>query len=892
MGHRKATYHQIERSRKAASAARRLAATVVVAGLALAATATAFAQVGTSPEEPRLRRTINEGWKFHPDGVDFAMYPSLPDAGWERVSIPHTWNAFDPFDDEDSYRRGISWYRKPLRLNQELRGRRLYLYFEGVNQEADVYVNGAYAGSHRGGYTAFAIDVTEFVTFGDEENLIAVQVDNSHNPAIPPLSVGFALYGGIYRDVWLIATDPVHFAVTDRASPGVFVSTPIVSDDTGVVRIRGTIANDDVEPRSLRVMSEIRDRAGSVVGRAESLLTLNGDSAAHFEHEAPPIERPRLWSPSDPYLYSVTTDVIADDVVLDRVRSPLGFRWFGFDPQNGFSLNGEKLQLRGTNRHQDYQGLGSALTNELHVRDMEWIKQMGANFVRLAHYPQDPAVLEAADRLGLLVWEEIPLVNYMTVSPEFVENSIEMLREMIRQHYNHPSVIIWGSMNEIFLWSEQGARIRSHTDRKYASKVLSFAQALDSTIRAEDPDRYSAMAIHGSGWYDETGVDDVAQILGLNMYSGWYNGTFEGFGNWLDNRHARNPGQVLFVSEYGAGSDGRINALEPERFDFSGNWARLYHEAYLRQMNERPYLGGTAIWNQFDFSQPHTGGTIPHLNQKGVQTWDRRPKDAYFLYKANWADEPMVYIASRDWDHRAGSGRTPIQQPVDIYSNLNRVELIANGRSLGARTPDEVRKATWQVPLVPGENVLEARGAFNGRIYTDRLSIHLDHRPESLSDAPFRQIAVNVGSGAQYVDAGGVLWDADRPYREGSFGYVEGEAAMFDKDIIIEATTDTPLFFTYRSGLSAYKFDVPDGTYVVELRFAEPTESEAGRRVFDVSINDDIVLDEFDPVHRGGNRQAMTVSHRTSVTQGEGLAITFTNAGAEPILNAVQITRN
>lgn len=855
--------------------------------------------------EVRTRYTINDGWKFYPDGMEFAEKPLVSDAGWASVTLPHTWNASDPFDDVDSYRRGTSWYRRRLELDESLEGKRLFLYFEGVNQEADVYVNGAFAGSHKGGYTAFAVEITDLVEFGGgpDGNLVAVQVDNSHDPAIPPLSVGFALYGGIYRDVWLVATDPVHVKVTDHASSGVYVSTPKVSRERADVRLRGTVVNDAQAPKRLRVVSTIVDRSGERVAEAASTLSVPAGRETEFTQSFPTVRNPRLWSPDDPYLYTVYTEVYDGTELLDRVRNPLGFRWFNFDPNQGFFLNGEKLVLRGTNRHQDYQGLGSALSNPLHVRDLEWVKEMGANFLRLAHYPQDPAVLEAADRLGLLVWEEIPVVNYITVSEAFTRNAETMLREMIRQHYNHPSVILWGIMNEVFLWSQQGARIREHTHTTYMRQVREFATRLDRLARAEDPSRYTAMAIHGSDDYDESGVADVAQVLGLNVYSGWYGGKFEDFGTSLDRRHAGNPNQILLISEYGSGSDLRLNALVPERFDHSSTWHRMYHESYLRQSRERPYLAGTAIWNQFDFSQPHIGESMHNMNQKGMLTFDRRPKDVFYMYKANWSSEPVLYIASRDWTRRTGTGAeaalledggpAPVEQTVDVYSNVGRVELFVNGSSLGVQEPDDVRRTSWRIPFVDGENVLEARAEKNGWVHTDRMVIHFEYYSPDLRDpaVPFRQLAVNVGSNAQYSDEEGLVWEADQPYREGSFGHIGGEARLFNRSIVITGSRKTALYVTYREGLQGYRFDVPDGDYEVELDFAEPEDLEPGERVFQVAINGKSVLSRVDLAAQPGFRTAKPVVLTTSVSGGEGLVVSFTAVKGKPVLNGIRVTK-
>jgi beta-galactosidase len=838
----------------------------------------------------RTRYTINEGWRYHADGLNLAEKPATPDESWERVSLPHTWNATDPFDDEPSYRRGIGWYRKRLPLDGALQGKRIFLHFEGANQVADVYVNGAFAGQHRGGYTAFTIDITPYVKFDGaaNENLIAVQVDNSHSPFIPPLSIGYALYGGIYRDVWLVATDQVHVAMTDHGSPGVFVTTPEVSRAQGVAAVRGVAVNDGSSAKQLRVVNAVLDATGARVAEASGTVSVQGGGSAAWSQRLPAIRTPRLWSPDDPYLYTVQTDVYDGPVRRDRVTSPLGFRWFAFAPATGFSLNGAKLQLRGTNRHQDYAGVGSAMSNDLHVRDMRLIKEMGANFVRLAHYPQDPAVLEAADRLGLLLWEEIPVVNYITPAPEFTRTAETMLREMIRQHYNHPSVVMWGTMNEVFLWGPEGFRIRKQVDTAYAREVQRYAAHVDSLARREDPTRASAMATHMSGDYDAYGISSIPQVLGLNIYDGWYSGTFDGLGINLDRRHRQNPERVLFVSEYGAEDDSRVESLEPERFDFSGTWVRRYHEAYLEQINARPWLAGTAVWNEFDFSQPETGGSIPYMNQKGLLTWDRKPKDVYYLYKANWNPAPMVYIASRGWTVRGG----PATQPVDVYSNLPSVELFLNGRSLGAKSPSAVRRATWDVPLAAGENVLAARGTRDGATYDDRLAVRFTPRPDRLADAsvPFTGLAVNVGGRAQVTDADEVVWMGDRPYSAGAYGFVGGTPTQFDKDLAIKGTALPPLYFTYQNGIEGYRLDVPDGDYELDLLFAEP-DAKPGERVFDVEANGASIARGLDLSARHGIARAATYTTRVSASGGNGIAVRFTAVKGKAILNALYVRR-
>lgn len=815
----------------------------------------------------------------------------MPDVDWERVTLPHTWNVTDPFDDSPSYRRGVGWYRKRLVLDEKLRGKRINLHFEGVNQVAHVFVNGAFVGEHKGGYSAFTIDVTREVKFGAgaNENVIAVQVDNSHSPFIAPLSVGFALYGGIYRDVWLVATDVIHIDTSDHGSGGVFISTPGVTAASGVVHVRGVVVNESKSAQSLRIVNTLTDARGVRVAEQSATVAVGTGAEARWDQTLPAVRRPHLWSPSDPYLYTIRTDVYEGSVLRDRVENTAGFRWFAFDAKNGFSLNGEKLTLRGSNRHQDHDGLGSALSNDVHLSDLKAIKEMGANFLRLAHYPQDPAVLDAADRLGLLIWEEIPVVNYITVSPEFTRNSEVMLKEMIRQHYNHPSVIMWGTMNEVFLWSPQGFRIRNQLDSSYMRRTREYAVHLDSVARVEDPTRVTTMAVHGSGDYDASGVATVSQVVGQNIYSGWYGGVFDDLGKQLDRRHAAHPAEVIFVSEYGAEDDYRVESLEPERFDFSGTWMRRFHESYLRQFSARPWLAGTAIWSQFDFSQPETGGSIPYMNQKGMHRWNRIRKDVFYLYKANWNPAPMAYIASRGWTRRTGSS---LSQPVDVYSNLPRVELFSAGRSLGVKVPDDVRRVTWDVPFVNGENRLEVRGVGESRRVRDTLTVEFTYRPARLADAsvPFRELGVNAGGLTQYAEPNGPVWEGDRKYTSGGFGYLGGERKIFDKDLAIRESDDTPLFFTYLLGVESYRMDVPDGQYEVALLFAEP-DAKPGERVFGVAINGREVIASLDLSKQHGIAKAVTIKSEVSASAGNGLVVSFKALQGKPILNAIHVRK-
>jgi len=498
-----------------------------------------------TPALARTKTSLNTGWKFSKGDTANAKENNFSDASWTIVNIPHTWNVKDPFDDEPGYYRGPGWYRRELIVDRTLADKSLFLYFEGANQVTEVYVNGQKAGSHIGGYSAFSFDVTGLTKPG--RNLIAVRVDNSFNEDIPPLTADFNFYGGIYRDVWLIATDKTHLSITDSASSGVTISTPYIQRGEGIVAIDGVVNADPSTP-NITVLTTISDASKRWVDTSTSRIGDDGRFVLNMG-----VRSPRLWSPDSPYLYSLKISVRSGSKIIDEVDQPLGFRWYTFDGEKGFSLNGKPLKLHGVNRHQDRFGLGNAVPDRLHVRDMELIKDAGFNFVRLAHYPQDPSVLEACDRLGLLVWEETPIVNYITKSAAFTDNSANMVREMVRQHRNHPSVILWGYMNEIYL------RVPKDRSDLYPATV-ELAKRLNAIAKEEDPTRPTTIALHGNDIYNKEGLADIPDVIGWNLYQGWYSATVEDFGKYLDDQHKRYPKRPMIVSEYGANGDRRLHS--------------------------------------------------------------------------------------------------------------------------------------------------------------------------------------------------------------------------------------------------------------------------------------------------------------------------------------------
>lgn len=836
--------------------------------------------------QARMSRSFNSGWKFYPAGVAYAEAVTFDDSKWENVSLPHTWNAVDPFDDDLTYKRGIGWYRKTFTLDATSKNKNFYLWFEAASQVADVYVNGSFAGEHKGGYTGFTIDLTPFLnTQPGKINTIAVQVNNARDPFIAPLSVGYASYGGIYRDAWLIITGKLHFTTINNNSAGVYITAPSVNERLATIEFRSSIKNESKVAASFNFVNEVFDKDGKLLQSTTKQTTLSAGEEQEIIVKGEEINTPHLWSPSDPYLYTVKTSLVENGVVTDAVENNIGFRWFKFEPGNGFFLNGKKLTLHGTNRHQDMQGKGDALTTADHRRDMQIIKNMGANFVRLAHYPQAPDVLRLADELGLLIWEEVPVVDAVTIDPRFVSNTENNIKEMITQGFNHPSVIMWGSNNEVFLHGPDDVRIGKQNDTAYIYATKNIVEKLDSTIRVEDPSRYSTMAMHGSDDYKKYGLDTISQVAGYNIYDGWYGGVTKTFGPSMDAH--KTTTRNVFVSEYGAEGEVRLNTERPVRFDYTGQYQEYFHQEYLRQINARPWLAGTAIWNEFDFSQPNIGGPQSHRNQKGMVTWDRKIKDVYYLYKVNWNPEPMVYIASRNWMKRGGEAGA--SSTINVYSNAAEVTLFLNGKSQETKKGNDLHSFSWQVKLADGENKLMAKGKINKQLVSDNLNITYGAYQPGLKD--LTTLSVNVGSDAQYLDASANVWNEDRVYKAGSFGNVGGVNAMTDRKTVIKNTQQEPLFYSYSEDIKGYKFDVANGQYRITLCFSEPFPLQAGERVFAVAVNGEKVINALDLISEIGYATAGRKAFITEAKNSNGVEIKFIPIKGKPILNGVKIER-
>lgn len=856
----------------------------------------------------RTVTAFNHDWRFAKDTV------SVSPAQWQPVTLPHTWNVSDVMDDVPGYYRGIGWYRKTLFIDSKTTGKELFLFFEGANQVTDVFVNGKKAGSHVGGYSGFYIAITGLISPG-KENCILVRVDNSHNQDIPPLSADFTFYGGIYRDVWLVTANPVHFKAGNTTGNGLRISTPSVDAQSGIVRIRAKMTNQYLQSKRVRLNVRVQKPNGELAGTVSRLYTLHGNSDTMIDLPPVRILRPELWSPESPRLYNVVAEISDEKTgaVLDALYEKIGFRWFRFDASKGFFLNDKPYKLVGASRHQDYESLGNAVPDSLAVKDIVLLKEMGGNFLRVAHYPQDPSVMKACDSLGILASVEIPLVNEISETKEFFANSIEMQKEMIAQHFNHPSVIMWCYMNEVLL--------RPHytndkpKQEQYVRQIAALARQLDSVSRAEDPYRYTMIAHHGDyRRYRDAGLIDIPMVVGWNLYSGWYGARMEDFPAFLDAFHADYPHKPTLVSEYGADADPRISSTAPQRFDKSVEYTTRLHQYYLEEMLKRPFVAAAMIWNLADFNSETRTESMPHINNKGLLKWDRTPKAPYYYYKAKLAKNPFIKIISNP--QAAGlSSDTAIShlKLLQVASNLSSIELEFNGHNAGAR---EVINgiAEWKVPFVNGRNSIKVQGTKKGRVYADTFSVDFIVQPNVFSAKPeFTSLNILLGSQRYFTDATGITWIPDKEYRAGSWGYIGGlpykipnnNRLPYGTDKNILGTFDDPIYQTQRTGIGMFKLDLPDGEYEITFYFAElqggtvrelpynlndPDRIEPkGRRIFSVNVNGSLVIDHLDLASQYGPATAVSRSTTVNVTHGKGIEVTFTPIEGSAVLNALKV---
>ena len=628
--------------------------------------------------------------------------PRADVADWQCVKVPHSWNAFDgadggPASIEASYRRGPGWYALSFPSPSLLPGGRAFLQFDAASIVADVYLNGRLLGQHRGAFAAFCFEVTTNLD-ASARNELRVRVDNSWVADVAPLAGDFTLFGGLYRPVRLLTTSAICFSPLDHSSSGVALSQRSVNRERAEVDVNASVSRPGGRSVCAEVVTTLLDAAGRVILRESRPVVWTGDTGTARIPLS--VVAPHLWNGvRDPYLYSVNAELIMGTTVVDRVTHPLGLRFVRVDPRRGFYLNGEPYPLRGVSRHQDRAGKGWAVTEADELEDLAILRDLGANALRLAHYPHSSSFLDLCDRNGLLVWAEIPLVNKVRNTPGFQANAEQQLVEMIRQQRNHPSIVVWGLFNELY---HQGP-----TD-----PCEELVARLHSRAKLEDPTRPTTAA---SNQPQRKELNAIPDLIACNVYPGWYGDGAptqmrEVLADWL----AATDRRGLGVSEYGAGgSVAQHEEWPPRKPDPAGGWhpeeyQSFCHEQQYEQVQRNPAVWGSFVWNAFDFgSDARAEGDRSGINDKGLVSYDRQiRKDAFFFYKANWNPEPMVYLTSRRHTLRG----TP-STVVRVYSNCDTVELRVGGRSSAVSVPNAMKVAVWPpVQLLEGDNRIQVVG--------------------------------------------------------------------------------------------------------------------------------------------------------------------------------------
>lgn len=644
---------------------------------------------------------INQDWNFR-------FSHQVDKNSSRRVDLPHTWNAQDALSGKPDYKRGIGNYDKKLFIRSEWKGKRLFLRFEGANCVSNVFINGKQIGEHRGGYGAFIFEITDKVNYG-KDNTVLVRVNNGEQLDVMPLVGDFNFYGGIYRDVHLLVTEDICISPLDYASPGVYLFQQHVGEKQAAVLARINLSNGTEHPRQATLRLQVKE-GDKVVYQADKKVTVAPHTSVQPEEMSFTLLNPRLWNGrEDPFMYQTVITLVKDGKEIDKVEQPLGLRYYATDADRGFFLNGKHLPLHGVCRHQEWAEVGNALRPMHHEEDTRLMLEMGVNAIRLAHYPQATYMYDLMDRNGIVTWAEIPFVGPggyadkgFVDQPSFRENGKEQLKEMIRQHFNHPSICFWGLFNEL---------------KENGDNPLKYIKELNVLAHQEDPTRPTTSASNQGG-----AINFITDNIAWNRYDGWYGATPATLASWLDKTHQAHPEIKIAISEYGAGASiyhqqDSLVQTSPGSWWHPENWQTEYHIQNWKIISERPYVWGSFVWNMFDFGAAHrTEGDRPGINDKGLVTHDRKvKKDAFYFYKANWNPEPMVYIAG----HRSVNRVKPVTE-VQIFSNCAEVTLKVNGQIIKKMQPDGVKVCIFKdIRLKKGENNIEVSAKNGKRVITD-----------------------------------------------------------------------------------------------------------------------------------------------------------------------------
>lgn len=906
-----------------------------------------------SSTELRAVTSLNQGWKFVQDDVLTDDAALVNDGnGWSSVSLPHTWNATDAATTAQTtpttpeYKRGKGWYR--LEFNSNGTGATQWLQFDGASIVADVWLNGEKLGQHKGAFTAFRFDVTGKLKSG--QNVLVVKVDNSAATsnasltAIAPFSGDFNMSGGLYRGVSLISTqDKAHFALNEAvtskdtsgnevtayvAGSGVYARTTSVTNGNATVNVLARLKNSAAADGSFTVQASLLEADGKTLKKSVQKKDIYIKSGADKETSIDlDIDQAHLWQGvTDPYLYKLVVELKnSAGTTIDKFVQDFGIRQVHFDPNSGFFLNGKSTPLHGVNMHQDYLGKAWAISTADTDESLALIKEIGANTIRLAHYPHSLHTVQQADKLGLVVMAEVPFVNQSayatrsdcsqgtadTETTGFAANARLQTQELIRQQFNNASIALWSVGNE--------TTTVACNQTQDNNNITPLLRSLHTLAKAEDPGRYTTVAaqITRNG---DTVLPDTISVAGItdtysvNRYFQWYYGTSETqLADHLDALHAQNPTQAIGVSEYGAGAALTHHTDNPYggrvcNRDGTGS-ARICYQpegyaAYVLEKNyaamvNKAYVYGTYVWNMFDFGSGNRHeGDIGATNTKGLVTFDRKiKKDPFFFYKANWTSEPVTYIANRRYTQRA----YPVTD-IKLYSNADSVTLSVNGATIGTKSAADCPLKVCEfkgVNLVAGTNTISAVGTHAGKTVTDTVGWNL-----STDNANNIYIAAGqLTTGFKSTDSllGSHTFGSDNFFVGGDYPPSAGftGAAGLSGNIVINGLGSTSIPETgrvwdmWREGSSfSYQIPVANGTYRVTLGFLEPsTSAAAGTRIFNVNANGVNAISNLDIFSAAGaNRTAITRSFNATVSNGV-LQLDFSGVTGKAIVSNISVVK-
>ena len=879
--------------------------------------AAAVIAVMAAPAAAQSERSVvplAQGWEFQRGGdVDPAQAAQAP-GSWERVSVPHTWNRVgyympDPqthlnrAESVDKY-QGVGWYRMTFTPPAMDAGQRAWLQFDAASRTAEVWLNGQRIGGHKGGFSRFRLDATRALRTG-QANTLLVKVDNtqpaqgSSTADILPLAGDFFVHGGLYRPVSLIVTNAIHVDMLDAGGSGIFATTKSIDAAMAKVDVRVRIRNDGTKAQAVNAVVRLIDAGGKTVATATRRIPLRADTASESVQSLS-VATPHLWNGvADPYLHRLVVEIATPSgAVLDRVEQAFGIREMRADPARGFLLNGKPLRLQGVGYHQDREGKGWATAPADIEQDFAIMREMGVNSIRLTHYQHGQVIHDLADRYGMMLWDEIPLVSRWTWGDDAVataglrDDARQQLRELIRQNGNHASVFNWGIANEVDFGKSLPAFITTSKDTP-APDPLPLLRELNALAKSEDPSRATALATCCEGRLlgsaDIPITAEAADLGGANRYFGWYYGQPGDLGKHLDSLRALRPNQPVSVTEYGAGGATTIHTDNPlgGKVDQRGRNQPEEYESYIHEtawatLSAKPYLWGTWLWNSFDFATTvRREGDAIDINTKGLVTYDRKiRKDAYYFYKANWTATPTVHVAGRRYVDRA----YPVAD-VRVYSNAPRTDLLVNDRVVGTLSACPQMICAWSnVALAAGANRVVARGVFPTGAVDDAIEWRV---------APDAARSVRIDSGALVApEIAGKRYGSDAFFDGGSFGDINAYSGYGPRPEkkVVAGTSEGAVAETYREGRFGYRVPLANGRYTVELSFVEPSLA-AGARQFDVVANGKRAIAALDIAAVAG-APLTRVTRRIVVPVTDGmLDLKFVPIKGDAIVSGIEITR-